>query len=61
MKVIKVIVDELPEICEECLFIEFGWDERGCGLYIPHKLIDVAVYMETRPDWCPLELKEDNG
>jgi hypothetical protein len=48
MKVIKVVVDELPEGCLHCLFLDMVYGNE-CPLN--DKKID---NIHTRPDWCPL-------
>jgi hypothetical protein len=54
MKVIKVIVDELPENCTVCQFS--NWRQKGRLLECDcmNKLIDHDIGWSTRPDWCPL-------
>jgi hypothetical protein len=52
MKVLKVIVDELPDSCQECKFLD---DMTGVG----HWCMVDGDYREppdtaVRPDWCPL-------
>jgi len=58
MKIIKVIVDEIPESCWDCMRFDFdfkGIFKKEC----PYCLItggDITIdYKSTRPDWCPLE------
>jgi len=63
MKIIKVIVDELPEMCHDCRFVD-AKNFMGTGriwyecTILDRKVID-DVY--SRPDWCPLveEIKSD--
>jgi hypothetical protein len=59
MKIIKVIVDELPVNCSGCQFWEHGRHtgfEVICGLL--HREIDVDN-LPTRPEWCPLVSTDD--
>ena len=59
MKVLKVIVDRLPENCWDCPFPWGGSDpswqcsimEMQEGSKNPE---DWDIKMDTRPDWCPL-------
>lgn len=62
MKIIKVIVDELPNTCWDCARLDFdfkGVFKKEC----PYCLItggDIMIdYKSTRPDWCPLILRQD--
>ena len=57
MKILKVVVDELPEECGDCQFFSY---ER-------YSLIRFACSASNfrpitvdcgRPDWCPLESEE---
>jgi hypothetical protein len=59
MKVIKVIVDELPVNCSSCRWWEHGaytGFQVLCGLAV--REIDTEK-LSTRPDWCPLINKTD--
>lgn len=47
MKVIRVVVDELPKNCFSC---DFSYD-RVCSVLF--KRLEETRF-ETRPDWCPL-------
>ena len=63
MKVLKVIVDELPEGCENCIYGRIVASEQ---LYAMHKFLDVRwcnaaqkmifddSLVDGKPDWCPL-------
>ena len=55
MKVIKVIVDELPESCKECIYP--NWNSLG------DRYCQVALRLiyddKKRPDWCPLRLESE--
>jgi hypothetical protein len=57
MKIIKVVVDELPESCDDCPF-PFGGSERpGWQCSIMEMTNDKGhwdIDDHTRPDWCPL-------
>ena len=56
MKVIKVIVDELPEYCAECRYREVVTAQRGEKCRFGwHKIDDSLI----RPDWCPLMPKDE--
>ena len=66
MKVVKVIVDELPEDCLEC---DFGctesYDENGDNYNFVYYELCIAVNRKNynrgnRPDWCPLELESED-
>jgi len=58
MKMIKVIVDEIPSDCLSCMFMGIytpdkgtdweGWDEHYCDL------LGSEVAGDGRPLWCPL-------
>lgn len=58
MKIIKVIVDEFPEGCGECGFIDVytpnkGTDWEECEIYFCIATGE-EVISEVRPNWCPL-------
>ena len=69
MKIIKVIVDELPKTCGECpyaLVDDWADDEDGLVYFcsampvLPdnvkdNSLGDIVLADHCRPDWCPLE------
>jgi hypothetical protein len=63
MKVIKVVVDELPEDCLLCSFLRHytphkNTDWEGCDeLYCD--LIGEEVAEDGRPDWCPLITQQE--
>lgn len=52
MKVLKVIVDELPKNCFSC---DFSYD-RVCSVLF--KRLEETRF-ETRPDWCPLVTEDE--
>jgi hypothetical protein len=59
MKIIKVIVDELPINCSACDWWEnhfYTAFNVTCGLT---KRIVRDNEFSSRPDWCPLILEED--
>ena len=56
MKVIKVIVDELPKGCNWCPFVVVA-NHLMC-IAIVKTLGYVDDPMTDRPGWCPLVLKE---
>jgi hypothetical protein len=63
MKVLKVIVDEVPVNCENCIYGRIVASEQ---LYAMHKFLDVRwcnaaqkmifddSLVDGKPDWCPL-------
>lgn len=55
MKIIKVIVDELPEGCRLCQFRLYDTIYRMhiCNL-TGQEIDDLIVEKQTRPEWCPL-------
>ena len=53
MKIIKVIVDEVPESCFECVFEAI----EMCSLM--YEELDSTRY-DHRPNWCPLIKKEQS-
>ena len=63
MKIIKVIVDEIPSGCSSCMFMGIytpdkgtdweGWDEYYCDL------LGSEVAGDGRPLWCPLTGEDD--
>ena len=55
MKVIKVIVDKVPESCKECIYP--NWNSLG-DRYCQAAL-RIIYDVHTRPDWCPLILSTD--
>jgi len=52
MKVIKVIVDKMPNGCQSCLFASLVDCTLTGDLF--GKYIDKKKYSCWRPDWCPL-------
>ena len=50
MKVIKVIVDKVPESCKECIYP--NWNSLG-DRYCQAAL-RIIYDDKKRPDWCPL-------
>ena len=52
MKVLKVIVDEVPKSCQPC---EFSVDVLNMCSLMTRELEEWGFYKE-RPDWCPLEV-----
>ena len=55
MKVIKVLVDEMPENCKECIYP--NWNSLG-DRYCQAAL-RIIYDDKKRPDWCPL-IKDDD-
>ena len=59
MKVLKVIVDEMPEgnTCFRCKFWQrFGRNDRCVIRGLP---LNQSNLEDTRPSWCPLEVETD--
>jgi hypothetical protein len=54
MKVIKVIVDKVPLMCNYCPFMD---DYFHCELSGGREVWD---YKDCRPDWCPLRTLDDD-
>lgn len=57
MKILKVIVDKLPDACVYCRFSYF-WGEKGfsdfrCRLLEPYD--EIPTKMDKRYEECPLE------
>jgi len=52
MKVLKMIVDEMPEGCSKCGLM-------GAWFYTIRDKYFRPEYHLTRPDWCPLEVETD--
>lgn len=60
MKIIKIIVDKMPEMCTACFYCEFSnigkrrvyWCE---GIDINENNISDPTQI---PSWCPLEVKD---
>jgi hypothetical protein len=65
MKVIKVVVDELPSGCGDCMFVNIytpdkGTDWEGCEIYFCNITGEEVIY-DARPDYgCPLVLESEN-
>jgi hypothetical protein len=62
MKIIKVIVDELPESCNICPFSMPGYDNYFClvrSALDENNYITMENMVHTRPDWCPLLEEKD--
>lgn len=59
MDIIKVIVDKLPESCEDCgLWFANGLNGFGICYATKLEMSDKYLYLH-RPDWCPLIGKKD--
>ena len=58
MKILRVIVDELPKSCRDCQF-ERGGGCAGFGMY-PMTII-LIEQNETKPSWCPLAVENNNN
>ena len=56
MKVISVIVDEVPESCNECMYQYYG--AYGGDMYccVAGKGLNAGT---SCPDWCPLVTESD--
>jgi len=58
MKILKVIVDELPESCGYCVHGYHNGVNGRCSVFgivtLSPKRIDADIYETSRPDWCPL-------
>jgi hypothetical protein len=54
-KIIKVIVDELPEYCEDCIYFEQITSTNGATLkcLLTGKHLSIPE-MNKPPSWCPL-------
>jgi hypothetical protein len=52
MKVIKVVVDELPKDCPDC-----DWSNIG-DCFLVGRQHDCNCY-DRRPDWCPLITQQE--
>jgi len=67
MKVIKVVVDRLPESCATCLLSVSAtvrsWDGQEewwlCPVTVPQRQLSENKMLEPRPDWCPLVESEN--
>ena len=54
MKVLKVIVDEVPKGCGDCQFLH-KWERGRSILFDCDATFEGFIDdLETRPDWCPL-------
>lgn len=62
MKVLKVIVDEIPSCCRVCEYLVrnsmLASTPNGCHCGLTAKFMTIEM-TETRPDWCPLVASED--
>lgn len=61
MNIKRIVVDELPEGCIDCLF----WNNATVNpdYQDDHYICDITLMkidLNTRPDWCPL-VKESEG
>lgn len=57
MKIIKIVVDKLPNGCKKCMFAGDFYDMGNYDCFI-EGMESVINYIDTRPDWCPLEERE---
>lgn len=64
MKIIKVIVDKLPDSCDNCDYLYFDGKPVAypiCGALLrEHDKIEEIFVNDKLPDWCPLVLEEEN-
>ena len=56
MKVLKVIVDEMPKDCEQCYYLMIG---GFCSAFMNWREFKRTDETTTRPSWCPLEVETD--
>ena len=62
MKVIKIVVDELPELCTKCWFsghADYEFEDRWWCEGIIKKNNDIENPYKSRPDWCPLKVDDE--
>ena len=61
MKIIKVIVDEMPENCYCCPYSIYDDEssEYVCLAMIVSTVDNLISDMYARPDWCPLVVERD--
>ena len=61
MKVLKVIVDEMPESCAKCSYHSWQsfYAEYYCLMLEKRLGVELKPLMFSRPDWCPLITKVD--
>ena len=58
MNVIKIVVDELPEMCEHCSY--GATNKQGDNICVSdhNNIRPIDYFDDNRPDWCPLQLEE---
>ena len=62
MRIVKVVVTELPEKCWDCPFPFGGNDHPGWQCSIMEMVDNSQVWDisdESRPTWCPLVKQKD--
>ena len=57
MKIIRVIVDEMPPCCAVCDY--FNSELVACNLMFMEFYSN--IYQQQRPDWCPLRVESVSG
>lgn len=64
MRIIKTVVNELPEKCDECILGYHNAGMPACSAFgvltMSPSTIEDEVFHSTRPDWCPLVLENDD-
>ena len=58
MNVIKIVVDELPEMCEHCSY--GATNKQGDNICVSdhNNIRPIDYFDDNRPDWCPLVVEE---
>lgn len=60
MKIIKVLVDELPKSCAECELSREIMHTGGMECSADHSICFWMPHHKRQP-WCPLALEHDNA
>ena len=55
MKILRVIVNEMPEGCDKCRLVSSYANCVLTGYGVGYSTKTEDLLYATRPDWCPLE------
>ena len=62
MKILYVVVDQLPKSCSDCRMTQ--WSTEGKRMYcfcvVLDEMVNLVDYPNIRPHNCPLKLESDN-
>ena len=62
MKILYVVVDNLPDSCSDCRLTQWSTDGKRtyCFCVVRDEMVNLIKYPNSRPLNCPLKLESDN-